>query len=132
MTSVTRTKKAEPGVSGPSANDTLCSVTAPQCLLKVRETKFLLFMFCEFRILCWSSLNSSGRKNTCLQLVFNISFPTLLVKTGTWDRKSQFSGGHTDLLLPLRAERTRQARKACPQPSLPKPAQGSESFRMEL
>ena len=91
VTSVTRTKKAEPGVSGPSANDTLCSVTAPQCLLKVRETKFLLFMFCEFRILCWSSLNSSGRKNTCLQLVFNISFPTLLVKTGTWDRKSQFS-----------------------------------------
>lgn len=36
-------------------------------------------------------LNSSGRKNTCLQLVFNVNFPTLLVKTGTWDRKSQFS-----------------------------------------
>lgn len=36
-------------------------------------------------------LNSSRRKNTCLQLVFNVNFPTLLVKTGTWDRKSQFS-----------------------------------------
>ena len=109
--------------SGPLANSALSSVTAPRCLQwEVRETKFLLAMFCEFRTLFWSSFNSSGERTPAL-FVFNINFPVLLVKAGALDRKSVL-GGCTALLLPLHTEKAQQAREPRPQPPLPKLTQG--------
>lgn len=114
MTTVTRTTTAEPGASGPFANNSaLSSVTAPWFpQRKVRETEFLLLLFRGFRTLFWSSFNSSRRKNTGL-VCFQYKFSCASCENRHLRQKSVLRGC-TDLLLPLHAEKARQARKARP------------------
>lgn len=79
-------------------------------------------MFYELKIPLWASFNSSERRNTCLHFAFKISKSSCaFCENSHAGQEESVLCDCTDLLLPLYTEKTWQVRRACPQPSFPKP-----------